>query len=57
MFGFGEKTKDVRLTEKELRELRNNMSKSERKAFDKRQKHAEDDRFWNTMIMAELLDD
>ena len=26
MFGFGKKTQDVRLTEKEIRELRNNMS-------------------------------
>lgn len=55
MFGFGKKTQDARLTEKEIRELRNNMSRSERKAFDKRQRQAEDDRMWDTMCMAELF--
>ena len=29
MFEFGKKTRDVRLTEKEIWELRNNMSRSE----------------------------
>lgn len=57
MFGFGRKTQDIRLTEKEIRELRNNMSRSERKAFDKRQQRAEDERMWNAMCMAELFID
>lgn len=59
MFGFGNKnrTQDVRLTEKEIRELKKNMSRSELKEFENRQKQAEKDRFWDAMIMAELLDD
>lgn len=58
MFGFGKsKTQDVRLTEKEIRELKKNMSRSELKEFEKRQKQAERDRFWNAVCMAELLDD
>ena len=58
MFGFGKsKTQDVRLTEKEIRELKKNMSRSELKEFEKRQKQAERDRFWHAVCMAELLDD
>ena len=58
MFGFGKsKTQDVRLTEKEIRELKKNMSRSELKEFEKRQKQAESDRFWDAVCMAELLDD
>lgn len=58
MFGFGKrKTQDVRLTEKEIRELKKNMSRSELKEFEKRQKQAERDRFWDAVCMAELLDD
>ena len=36
MFGFGKsnKTHDVRLTEKEIRELKKNMSRSELKEFE-----------------------
>lgn len=59
MFGFGNKyrTQDVRLTEKEIRELKKNMSRSELKEFEKRQKQAESDRFWDAVCMAELLDE
>lgn len=59
MFGFGKKNKtyDVRLTEKQIRELEKNMSRSELKEFRKRQKEAERDRFWDAVCMAELLDD
>lgn len=58
MFGFGKsKTQDVRLTEKEIRELKKNMSRSELKEFEKRQKEAERDRFWDAVCMAELLDE
>lgn len=58
MFGFGNKyrTQDVRLTEKEIRELKKNMSRSELKEFEKRQKQAEKDRFWDAMIMTELTE-
>lgn len=58
MFGFGKsRTQDVRLTEKEIRELKKNMSRSELKEFEKRQKQAECNRFWDAMIMAELFDE
>ena len=58
MFGFGKsREQDVRLTEKEIRELKKNMSRSELKEFEKRQKQAERDRFWDAVCMAELLDD
>lgn len=59
MFGFGKsnKTYDVRLTEKQVKELEKNMSRSELKKFKKMQKDAEDDLFWDAMILAELLDD
>ena len=58
MFGFGKsKTQDVRLTEKEIKELKKNMSRSELKEFVKRQKQAESDRFWDAVCMAEWLDE
>ena len=58
MFGFGkDKTRDVRLTEKQIRELEKNMSRSELKEFRKRQREAENDRFWDALCMGELLDD
>ena len=58
MLGFGKsREQDVRLTEKEIRELKKNMSRSELKEFEKRQKEAERDRFWDAVCMAELLDD
>ena len=58
MFGFGKsREQDVRLTEKEIRELKKNMSRSELKEFEKRQKRAERDRFWDAVCMAELLGD
>ena len=58
MFGFGKsKEQDVRLTEKEIQELKKNMSRSELKEFEKRQKQATADRDWNMFMMADLLDD
>lgn len=58
MFGFGRgKTHDVRLTEKEIKELKKNMSRSELKEFEKRQRQAERDRFWDAVCMAELFDE
>lgn len=59
MLGFGKsnKTYDVRLTEKEIKEIEKNMSRSELKEFRKRQKEAESDRLWDAMMLAELLDD
>lgn len=59
MFGFGNKyrTQDVRLTEKEIRELKKNMSRSELKEFERRQKQAKTDRDWDLLLMADILDD
>lgn len=59
MFGFGNKnrTQDVRLTEKEINELKKHMTRSDLKELEKRQKQVERDRFWDAVIMAELLDD
>ena len=58
MFGFGKsKTQDVRLTEKKINELKKNMSRSELKEFEKRQKQARADRDWDLFMMAELFDD
>ena len=46
MFGFGKsREQDVRLTEKEIKELKKNMSRTELKEFEKRQKRAESDCF------------
>lgn len=58
MFGFG-KSKEyvVRLTEKQMRELTQNMSKQERKDFEKRQKRAQSDKEWDMLMMAELFMD
>lgn len=59
MFGFGNKnrTQDVRLTEKEINELKKHMTRSDLKELEKCQKQVERDRFWDAVIMAELLDD
>ena len=56
MFGFGKsKEYDVRLTEKQMQELAKNMTKQERKEFNKRQKQAKSDREWDALMMAELF--
>ena len=58
MFGFGKsKEYDVRLTEKQMQELAKNMTKQERKEFNKRQKQAQADREWDALMMAELFFD
>ena len=58
MFGFGKsKTQDVRLTEKEINELKKNMSRSELKEFEKRQKQARADRDWDMFTMADFFDE
>ena len=58
MLGFGKsKEYDVRLTEKQMQELAKNMTKQERKEFDKRQKQAKSDREWDALMMAELFFD
>ena len=58
MFGFGKnKEYDVRLIEKQMRELTKNMSKSERKEFERRQRQAEDVREWDQLMMMEVFMD
>ena len=57
MFGFGKKEQDVRLTEKQVKELTKNMSRSELKEFQKKQKQAEADRDWDAMIFSEIFMD
>ena len=58
MFGLGKaKTSDVRLTDKEIKELEKNMSPSELKEFRKRQAKAEADRDWDLFMLADLLDE
>ena len=59
MFGFGKREKefDVRLTEKQIKDLTKNMSKKELKEFDQRQKQAEADKDWDALLMMDLFSD
>lgn len=58
MFGFGkEETKYVKLTEKDIKELEKNMSRSERKEFRRRLEQEHADREWDLLCMMEMLDD
>ena len=58
MFGFGKsKSRDVRLTEKEIREIEKNMSSRELKEFKRRLAQAEADRDWDLFMLTDLLDD
>ena len=58
MFGFGKsKEYDVRHTEKPMKDLTKNMSKYERKEFERRQRQAESDREWDTLMMMEVFMD
>ena len=56
MFGR-RKEVDVRLTEKEIQKLTKNMSRSERKDFERRQKKARDDRERDALMMMEVFMD
>lgn len=56
MFGKKKET-DVRLTKDQVKALKKNMSKNERKAFEKRQRQMESDRDWDEMIEAEFFID
>ena len=62
MFGSGKK--DVRLTDKQIKELTKNMSGSELRQFNKSQKElarkqrrAEDDAFFDGLLFGSLFDD
>jgi hypothetical protein len=57
MFGSGKKTKYVKLTQKEIKALEKRMSRRELKEFRRRQKQAQDELMWDTLMAAELLDE
>lgn len=56
MFG-SKKTKDVRLTKKEIEELKKNMSRRERKEFERRQREAEMERFDDAVMWGMIFGD
>lgn len=58
MFGFGKsKEYNVRLSEKEMKELTKNMSRKELKEFNKRQEQAEMDAFEDMIMYMEVFAD
>ena len=58
---FGKKDKEVRLTDSQYKELVSNMSKRERREFDRKQEQLrrdrEDDRIMGWLFMEDELDD
>ncbi|MBE5838076.1 hypothetical protein [Butyrivibrio sp.] len=58
---FGKKDKDVRLTDSQYKDLVSNMSKRERREFDRKQEQLrrdrEDDRLMGWLFMEDELDD
>ena len=58
---FGKKDKDVRLTDFQYKDLVSNMSKRERREFDRKQEQLrrdrEDDRLMGWLFMEDELDD
>lgn len=58
---FGKKDKDVRLTDSQYKDLVSNMSKRERREFDRKQEQLrrdrEDDRLMGWLFMEDKLDD
>ena len=59
MFGFGGKNKEynVRLTEKEMRNITKNMSKLERKSFEKRQERTRSEMETDLLMFMEAFID
>ncbi len=58
MFGFRKsKEYNVRLSEREMRELTKNMSKRDRKEFNRRQEQAEMDAFEDMIMYMEVFAD
>ena len=53
----GKKKCYVKLTEKDLKELKEALSKSEYKKLEKKMKEAEDDILWDAMTYSILFDD
>lgn len=58
---FGKKDKDVRLTDSQYKDLVSNMSKRERRDFERKQEQLrrdrEDDRLMGWLFMEDELDD
>ncbi len=54
MFGLN-KDVDVKLTEKQFREVTKNMSKQERRDFERKQRQAQSDREWDALMMMEAF--
>ena len=58
---FGKKDKDVRLTDKQYKDLTNNMSKKERREFDRRhdelRREREEDRLLGWLEFEDELDE
>ena len=58
---FGKSDKDVRLSDRQYKDLVGNMSKRERKEFDRKQKQLQrekdDDRILGMLFMTDELDD
>ncbi len=58
---FGKKDQDVRLTDSQYRDLVSNMSRRERREFDRKQEQLrrdrEDDRLMGWLFMEDELDD
>lgn len=58
---FGKKDKDVRLTDSQYKDLVSNMSKRERREFERKQdelrRDREDDRLMGWLFMEDELDD
>ena len=58
---FGKSDKDVRLTDRQYQDLVGNMSKRERKEFDRKQKQLQrekdDDRILGMLFMTDEFDD
>lgn len=56
---FGSKSKYIKLTDKDIKRIEKNMSASEKRAFEKeikkRTKQAEDDLFWEMVMLDTFL--
>lgn len=59
---FGKKKYEVRLTDKQIKDLRKSMSRSDRRKFDKEQKRMKKERnrrldFWDGLLLGWLFFD
>ena len=54
---FGKKKRYVKLTEKDLKKLKNTLTKSEYKKLERKMKEAEDDILWDAMTYSIVFDE